>query len=344
MCFVHWDKIAQSGPCQNCFIHLKLQEAHNFKGTKSNMKIIQIILLSSSWAFTLASVPTALAVDSPPATYVRGTADDGAGKNFRTTGNVLKTNSQPPSLVGLADLHTSGSAQFTPSRLKQILKQINAQFHGPVTVFDLRQEEHIFLNGQPINVQPAYWDKISALHDAIVSDEESQVKKLAPGMKLTVFDKHALKSGSGQTTTNIIVSQVTAEREIVTADGANYVRITVKDGGLPTDEEMDRFILSVRQLSPDSWVHFHCQAGHGRTTRFLALYDMLRNARQVSLHDILVRQSLLVGEPDLLLSEKEDKGQESRTSYFQRFYDYARANPDGQPELWSQWLKKKKPQ
>ena len=305
------------------------------------MKFSKIILLASTCAVISAATPATPTIDPASTIFVFGTVDDGAGKNFRTTGDILATNSELlPSLVGVANLHASGSAQFSPARLKQILTLL----HGPVTVIDLRQEEHIFVNGQPVNVQPEYWNKISAFHDAIINDENSQAKRLAPGMSLAVLDKQALKRGSGAAPTTLIISQAITEREIVTADGANYVRITVKDGGLPTDEEMDRFILSVRQLPPDGWVHFHCQAGHGRTTRFLAFYDMLRNAKQVSLHDILLRQSLLVGEPDLLLSDKARNGVESRVSYFKKFYEYSQANPGGQPELWTDWLKKKSSQ
>jgi hypothetical protein len=306
------------------------------------MNIIKSTLLTFAWAATLHAAPPAATIGSAPTVFVRNpvvrsTVNDGVCKNFRTTGDALATNSLPPSsLAGLANLHASGSAQFSAAQLKQML----ARFTGPVTVFDLRQEEHIFINGEPVNVHPAYWNKISADHDAIVSDEESQVRKLTLGMSLTVTDKQALKSGIADASTPIIVSQAATEREIVTAAGANYVRITVKDGGMPTDEEMDRFIISVRQLPPNIWVHFHCQAGHGRTTRFLAFYDMLHNANLVSLHDILLRQSLLVGEPDLLVSEKGGEKEESFASYLHRFYDYAQANPGGQPELWTQWLEK----
>ena len=66
-------------------------------------------------------------------------------RNFRTTDNPLKSNEgdQLPASNGLADLHASGSGEFTTDNLKFVL----AQAHGPVTVFDLRQETHIFGNG-----------------------------------------------------------------------------------------------------------------------------------------------------------------------------------------------------
>lgn len=39
---------------------------------------------------------------------------------------------------------------------------------------------------------------------------------------------------------------------------------------------------------------FHCEAGEGRTTAYMAMYDMMKNP-DVSLKDILYRQHLLGG-------------------------------------------------
>jgi hypothetical protein len=69
-------------------------------------------------------------------------------RNFRTTDDPLKANKgQIPSNTGLADLHASGSGEFTTDGLKLLL----ARTHGPVTVFDLRQETHIFVHGLPVS-------------------------------------------------------------------------------------------------------------------------------------------------------------------------------------------------
>jgi protein-tyrosine phosphatase len=108
---------------------------------------------------------------------------------------------------------------------------------------------------------------------------------------------------------------------------------------------VDRFILAVRALPADGWVHFHCRAGKGRTTTFITLYDMLRNAGRVSLEDIVHRQSLLIGDYNLL----ELAGQSGwkaglaseRADFVRAFYDYARANPGGSQQMWSEWLKAK---
>ena len=99
----------------------------------------------------------------------------------------------------------------------------------------------------------------------------------------------------------------------------------------------------MRALPAGGWVHFHCEAGKGRTTTFLALYDILRNARRVSLQDIVNRQSLLVGDYNLL----DLAGQSGwkaplfadRAAFVRAFFDYARANTGGRPQTWTEWLK-----
>jgi protein-tyrosine phosphatase len=75
----------------------------------------------------------------------------------------------------------------------------------------------------------------------------------------------------------------------------------------------------------------------------MVLYDILRNANRVSLEDIVRRQKLLSHGYDVLqTSEPENwKGPYAadRAAFIRAFYDYARANPNGHPQLWSEWLK-----
>ena len=260
--------------------------------------------------------------------FVWGTVDDGNAKNFRTTSDAI---TGAGSIVGLRDLHASGSAELSAARWKGLL----SSYHQPITVVDLREEEHIFVNGMPVNVTPADWDSIRLSHESIVTDERKQAQALKVKSEIAIAQKNSEKTGGRPA--EVAVKAVSTEEDIVKSAGARYIRLTVKDGGLPTDSELDRFIAAVRDLPQNSWVHFHCQAGHGRTTRFLALYDMLRNANRVSLHDILDRQSLLVHEPALLTESEEEHPE--RLQHFETFYEYTRQNPGGRPLLWTEWKK-----
>ena len=272
---------------------------------------------------------------------VAAAARDGLPRNFRTTNDTLKAGTGAlPDVTGLADLHASGSAAFTVANFKAL----QAKVTGPVTVFDLRQEEHVYVNGQPVSWYATNnWANVGRPGDAILAGEAARVQAIKPGATLELADAEAKKAAAGTAPETVVVSQVATEADVVTAAGAHYVRITVTDHCRPTDEAVDQFVLAVRGLPADAWAHFHCRAGKGRTTTFLALYDMLRNASRVSLNDIVNRQGLLIGEYNLLQSD-EDSGwkkgvADDRAAFVRAFYDYARANPGGRPQLWTEWLK-----
>jgi protein-tyrosine phosphatase len=215
---------------------------------------------------------------------------------------------------------------------------------GPVTVFDLRQEDHGFINGEPVSWYATNnWANAGKTQSEIVAEETARLAGIKAGDSVTLSGDSAKKSQTGKAPTRTeVVASASIEAEIVRAAGASYVRIAVNDHARPTDEAVDRFILAVRALPPGEWVHFHCRAGRGRTTTFMALYDMVRNARNVSLRAIVDRQSLLAGDYDLLGKEKEPGtnagAAADRANFVRAFYEYAQQNPGGSPRTWTQWL------
>jgi protein tyrosine phosphatase (PTP) superfamily phosphohydrolase (DUF442 family) len=264
-------------------------------------------------------------------------------RNFRTTEDFPKNETgEPFENAGLKELRASGSGEFTADNLKLLL----ARTRGPVTVFDLRQETHIFINGLPASWFATHdWANVGRSRAAIEAEETAQVQSLKPGSEVSIRFGEPVKKGhrDAGAPLRVTVNYANTERELVEAAGARYVRIPVTDHARPMDEEVDRFVLAVREMPPDGWAHFHCEAGRGRTTTFMALYDMLRNAARISLEAIARRQKLLGYGYDVLAPAAPGNWKApyiaDRIAFVRAFYDYARANPNGRPRLWSEWLK-----
>src|SRR6267378_1083612 len=264
-------------------------------------------------------------------------------RNFRTTDDPLKaSDGKTPSITGLVELHASGSGEFTADNLRLLLTRT----HGPVTIFDLRQETHIFVNGLPVSwFATRDWANVGRSQSEIQDAEAAWVQSLGPGSEIAVRPGHLVKKGNAESAVlqQVIVKEASIERDLVSSAGASYVRVAVTDHTRPLDEAVDRFIVAVRALPENAWAHFHCEAGLGRTTTFMVLYDMLRNATHVSLEDIVQRQKLLGYDYDVLRPAGPGNWKapymEDRIAFVRAFYNYARANPNGRPQIWSEWLK-----
>jgi hypothetical protein len=263
-------------------------------------------------------------------------------RNFRTTDDQLKaSDGKTPSTIGLSDLHASGSGEFTADTLKLLLNRM----HGPVTIFDLRQETHIFVNGLPVSwFATRDWANVGRSQTEIEEGEAAWVQSLGSGSEISVRPGAPVKKGNANSVApqQVIVKEASIEGDLVSTVGASYVRVAVTDHTRPLDDAVDRFIVAVRRLPENAWAHFHCEAGLGRTTTFMVLYDMLRNATRVSLEDIVRRQKVLSFDYDVLRPVGPGNWKapyvEDRIAFVRAFYNYARANPNGRPQLWSEWL------
>lgn len=256
--------------------------------------------------------------------------EDEMPKRFRKTTDTIKEDDDLPNLTGFSSLNESGSAQFTTKNIGLMKKAIG---NMPIFIVDLREESHGFINHFAVS-----WlgedgknkGNKGLTKEEVLKDEAKRLNSIKLKEPITIKNKE------------IIPTKVQNEKELVEKNKMFYVRIPVTDNERPSDEMVDYFIKLVRKLPKDSWVHFHCKAGIGRTTTFMVMYDIMKNGKQVSLEDIMERQVLIGGKNLLKPSYKPGSYSSERSEFIKDFYEYVKENKDGFNTNWSQWVKDKR--
>ncbi|WP_253205673.1 phosphatase domain-containing protein [Clostridium estertheticum] len=265
-------------------------------------------------------------------------------KNFRMSSDpISKQSAANVNLKGLANLNESGSGSLSENGLKMIKDKFkaNKKIKNIIDV-DLRQEAHGFVEGMSISW---FGEKdqanINKKNYDIIRDEKDKLEKIKKD-KYVAFDK--LKEGKSVNTIPEILNpkKVQTERELAESQKIHYLRLTISDHLKPKDDQVDLFVKETQKISTnDTWLHLHCRGGVGRTTTFMAMYDMINNAKQVSFEDIIQRQ-VLIGGSDILKKDAEGNknGDENRADFLKQFYQYSKQNNDKFKTSWSDWCHK----
>jgi hypothetical protein len=249
-------------------------------------------------------------------------------KNWRTT---LQKPTLKANLKGLDKLKISGSGQFSEQAFLAIAHQISSSH---LAVLDLREESHGLINGNAISWIDGFcnYANVGKSQREIEEDEHKRLQ-LAAEKKSIIINPH-------QEAYRFLVSQVKTERDLVESLGYIYMRLPVTDHHAPSNQTLDQFIAFVKNLPSDTWIHFHCKAGKGRTTTFMTLYDMMLNAHDVSLEDIIARQ-WVIGGVDLTSTDKAEdhrqRGAIKLLRLIRDFYSYCQQVPAFHLS-WSEWL------
>jgi hypothetical protein len=288
---------------------------------------------ASDAAFAEREKDVLLVRDFPPA----GALPD----NFRTMDMIaasLKNSKSPVPTAGLETLRASGSAEPWEKAFPALKERLG----DDLVIVDLRQESHGFLNGAPVAwfLPPADWINLGKSHGEALWDEKGRLAKLAGEKTVLTHDDEWIPSHTGTPGQPEQVLSVASEEELALRNGIRYVRFTVPDHMHPSDEDVDRFVALIRGLGEKDRLHFHCHAGMGRTTTFLAMYDMLMNAGSVSLQDIVARQAAAGPRYDLFSSESGPPFTElfrERKAFLKRFYEYAKAFREDPALSWTEW-------
>lgn len=268
-------------------------------------------------------------------------------RNFRKcSGGFIREHDSSPDTTGLNGLNISGSSEFSNKNLPVLIQTINSK---KLIVIDLRQESHGFINGMPVSWYGKYdWANVALSRDEVIRDEKNKLDSLKNAGNISIIRvlKKYKATDSFEKTENFSVDVSTAqtEQELTGTFNTGYLRFTISDHRKPPDKDVDRFIEYISSLNGDSWVHFHCHAGDGRTTTFMTMYDIMKNAKKVSFDDVIKRQYLIGG---IDLSKDEDFPEWDkqyaieRTEFLKKFYEYSRSNNDGFKTLYTSWLNSK---
>lgn len=272
---------------------------------------------------------------------------------FRTS-NVISLSDVPINIEGLDTLHISGSAQPSQFGFQALKRRIS----GHITVVNLKQEDGGFI--EPKRGQGAiafsylmsmpWWIQENRTADAIDQSENQRCEKLSKKNKIILYgiaDDNNLRKEKHTLVDKITIcaKRIFTELQLAHEEGFSYLRIPDKKFGNMEDEHVDLLINFAKALPPNEHVHFHCKRGQSRTTLFMTMYDMIRNADRVSATEIITRQGPHgLGGVDLAKlpdpSSWDYSFKKGWLEFLYNFHAYARENkPLGFATSWSEWAK-----
>lgn len=238
-------------------------------------------------------------------------ADAFINRNFRTTEDRISSAEQVD-LRGLREMRASGGASVHFFDLKRRLSHIKEH----KLIVDGMTEFHGYVFGIPTT--------FLAYHAR------------RPKWKYTV--RRLMLTGTKKVRAELVVP----ESEAAVRNGFSYINLKAGSRFIPSLEKIDEIIKIFEDLPENTWIHFHCQHGKGRTSIMLNMLDIMKNAPTVSLNDIVKRQHLL-GSEDLLNTEVWARGSytkeqlEQRRDFITQFYDFICQRKAGGAQLWSEW-------
>jgi len=252
--------------------------------------------------------------------------------NFRTCTDSLKPSRFSPSLEGLRELRCSASGRLSANKIEKYFQRLPSK----VYVVDVRAEEEYYVNGIS-----AGWLGIRYLKNRLEDRLYTTPFWETPFHHLKWVWRRLINLHSIATPPP---HQMQSEEQFLKSLGHEYFCFAGQRHMVHSNEMVQEFIVFLDALPEGAWLHFHCATGRGRSTIFMILYDIYRNAKRVPLNDIILRQHLLGGE-NVLDVALRPKGTWTQASLFKRkklvedFYAYM-VDPNGYgKQPWMAWIK-----
>lgn len=285
-----------------------------------------ITLYCASTAFASVTDSVSLVLDMPNEAKLP--------HHFRTTDQPLPANM---TAVGFKKLGMAGTAQFSEKALLEIIKH----FPQPFIVVDLRQESHGFIDGNAVTWLNKY-DNLNQGKTAaeIQRIEQQLLNELKKRASITVI---ANAKTAQRQVIELPNKNIQTEQQLVEGLGLGYQRFYITDHFAPVAKDIDKFIRFIKANPPTTRYLFHCRGGAGRTTTYMTMLDMMRNAKQLGFEQIVQRQIALGGHDFYQLpapTEYRYLPAKQRLVFLKKFYEYCRTNNDNYKTGWTQWLNK----
>ena len=234
----------------------------------------------------------------------------------------------------LQDERMSGSAQFSEDQFYSLAEELKERSEE-VWVIDCRLESHGLINGIAVSWCGA---DNAANFGKTVQEVEAEEEALSSLLGTTVT-AYTAENDLPKDPMELTVEKWETERTLVEAEGLHYLRLACPDHSWPTAEVIDDFITFAADLEKDAWLHFHCQAGSGRTGAFMTIYEMMQKP-DVPVEEILQHQAD-TGSGNLVERSAPEKSpaQKERCVLARAVYQYIRENKEsGYVVKWSDWL------
>ena len=234
----------------------------------------------------------------------------------------------------LQDEGMSGSAQFSEEQFHDLAEKLREE-SDDVWIVDCRLESHGFVNG----IAVSWCSKDNGANLGKSTEEVEAEEERLSDLTGTDIVAYTTKDDQPQDSVEFSVEKWETERELAESEGMQYLRLTCPDHCWPPSEIIDSFIDFAKDLDEDAWLHFHCQAGSGRTGAFMTIYEMMQKP-DASVEEILQHQAD-TGSGNLVDRAKPEKSpaQKERCVLARAVYRYISENREsGYAIKWSEWL------
>ena len=227
-------------------------------------------------------------------------------------------------------LRIAGGGQPSKTALTHLHEQLGLSIDTPLWVIDLRQESHGYLNEDAVSWHGVANAANRGMSAAAVEQDERQRLADAVGTNVRAVPMGHYDEAHIPYTFAEAVTGFATERHIARKSGLGYVRIAATDMHWPEPQAIDDFVRFYRSLPQEhGWLYFHCQAGQGRTTTFMVLYELLERP-DCTAYEAIAHQRTLGG-ADLSSGERYEG--------ICRFAQYVRENRATDfAQSWSDWL------